>query len=117
MGVTGARVIGGEADRSAAAADTQMVSVGHHEPSAPRAQLPLHRSRDGASSRCGAHRGARGGSGVLLQDRLGLRVRGLSGEVVHRRPRFCLRHWRDLLPEPLSLSMHVHRGRSRVRPT
>ena len=99
--------------KRSSSADTQMVCVGHHEPPAPRAQLPVHRARDAASSRCGAC----GGGWVLLQNRFGLRVRGLSGEVVHRRPRFCIRHWRDLLPEPLGVSMHVHRGRSRMRPT
>lgn len=101
---------GGEAQRSAA--DTQ-ISVGHHEPPATRAQLPLPRARPAAVARGGA----RGGGGVLLQNRLGLRVWGLPGQVVHRRPRVCLRHRRGLLPEPHGVSVHVHRGRSRVRPT
>lgn len=76
---------------------------GHHEPPAARAP----RARPAPV--------ARGGGGVLHQNRTGLRVRGLPREVVHRRPRLRLRHRRGLLPEPLGVSVHVHRGRTRVR--
>lgn len=51
---------------------------------------------------------------VLVQNRAGLRVRGLPREVVPRRPRLRLRHRRSLLPEPVRVSLHVHGGRSRV---
>lgn len=76
---------------------------GHHEPPAARAP----RARPAPA--------ARGGGGVLHQNRTGLRVRGLPREVVHRRPRLRLRHRRGLLPEPLGVPVHVHRGRTRMR--
>lgn len=76
---------------------------GHHEPPAARA------------SRARPAPVARGGGGVLHQNRTGLRVRGLPREVVHRRPRLRLRHRRGLLPEPLGVPVHVHGGRTRVR--
>lgn len=76
---------------------------GHHEPPAARAP----RARPAPV--------ARGGGGVLHQNRTGLRVRGLPREVVHRRPRLRLRHRRGLLPEPLGVPVHLHCGRTRVR--
>lgn len=76
---------------------------GHHEPPAARA------------SRARPATVARGGGGVLHQNRTGLRVRGLPREVVHRRPRLRLRNRRGLLSEPLRVPVHVHRGRTRVR--